>query len=361
MHCDATRSRQERQCDHRPSRVSGQTGPARATGCLYRKEPEAWQSVGPSRRAGGPGVTFITNVNTLPSVLLPLVMVALAIALAVVIRRRTHRSAVAMAEQRRTLKLLEESELRFRILTRATNDAVWDWDITTDSMWWNRNVQTLFGYGEEDVGLTRDWWTQNVHPDDHERVITSLQARVRSNQDFWSGEYRFRRANGSYADIFDRGYILRGHDGQAIRMIGSMMDMTKRKREMELARARDAALDSARLKSQFLANMSHEIRTPMNSIIGMTDILLHTELTPEQREFVEVVRMSGESLLTIINDILDFSKIEAGKLKFELLDFEPRAAVEEVVAMLLEQTRAKNLQLSSFVDAGVPNTARGDR
>ena len=158
---------------------------------------------------------------------------------------------------------------------------------------------------------------------------------MRSNEDFWSGEYRFHRADGSYADIFDRGYILRDHEGRAVRMITSMMDITKRKREMEMARSRDAALESARLKSQFLANMSHEIRTPMNSIIGMTDILLHTDLTSEQRDFVEIVRVSGESLLTVINDILDFSKIEAGKLHFEMLDFEPRTVVEEVVAMLL--------------------------
>jgi signal transduction histidine kinase/CheY-like chemotaxis protein/HPt (histidine-containing phosphotransfer) domain-containing protein len=187
-----------------------------------------------------------------------------------------------------------------------------------------------------------------------------LQARIQSNEDFWSGEYRFRRANGSYADIFDRGYILRDHDARAIRMISSMMDMTERKREMETARARDAALESARLKSQFLANMSHEIRTPMNSVIGMTDILLHTELMPEQREFVEIVRMSGESLLTIINDILDFSKIEAGKLKFEMLDFEPRTAVEDVIMMLLDQARVKNLQLSAFIEPEVPDMVCGD-
>src|ERR1041385_6301092 len=102
MHCDAARSRQEWQCGHRPSRVSGQTSPTRATGGLYRKEPGACQSVGPSLRAGGPRVIDITNVNTLPSVLLPLVITALAIALAIVIRRRTHRSTAAMAEQRRT-------------------------------------------------------------------------------------------------------------------------------------------------------------------------------------------------------------------------------------------------------------------
>ena len=294
------------------------------------------------------------------SVLLLLLLAVLAGGLGMVVRRQAQRIATTTAERKRAEQLLEDSDLRFRILTRATNEAVRDWDIDADSVWWNRNVQTLFGYEEEKIGLASDWWSQNVHPDDREHVVASLQARVRSNEDFWSGEYRFRRADGSYADIFDRGYILRNQDGRAVRMIGSMMDMTKRKREMELARARDAALESARLKSQFLANMSHEIRTPMNSVIGMTDILLHTELTPEQREFVEIVRMSGESLLTIINDILDFSKIEAGKLTFEMLDFEPRTAIEEVMTILQEQTHAKKLQLSSFIDADVPVTVCGD-
>jgi PAS domain S-box-containing protein len=295
-----------------------------------------------------------------PSILWPVALFVLAVVLVIVTRIQMRRTAVALAERKRIEQLLEESELRFRILTRATNEAVWDWNMESDSVWWNRNVQTLFGYDEEVVGATSVWRNENVHPDDRERIVNSLQAHMRRNEDFWSGEYRFRRADGSYADIFDRGYILRDHNGRAIRMIGSMMDVTKRKREMELARARDAALESARLKSQFLANMSHEIRTPMNSIIGMTDILLHTDLTSEQREFMEIVRMSGESLLTIINDILDFSKIEAGKLKFETLDFEPRTAVEETIMMLQEQSHVKKLQLSWFVDPNVPSAVCGD-
>jgi PAS domain S-box-containing protein len=287
-------------------------------------------------------------------------LVAVTVGLALLFRRQVHLTAAAIADKERVEQLLDESELRFRILTRATNEAVRDWNVDVGSVWWNCNLQTLFGYDGDGVGLSHDWWIQNIHPDDRERVRTSLEARMRSDEGFWSGEYRFRRANGSYSDIFDRGYILRDHNARAIRMIGSMMDVTERKREMETARARDAALESARLKSQFLANMSHEIRTPMNSVIGMTDILLHTELTPEQREFVEIVRMSGESLLTIINDILDFSKIEAGKLKFEMLDFEPRAVVEEVITMLLDQTRVKSLQMSSVVDVDVPDVVRGD-
>ena len=299
-------------------------------------------------------------MNPLASIPPTVLVLALTGVLVVVFRRQACRTAAAVATQKSTAELLEESELRFRILTRATSEAVWDWNLQTNAQWWNRNVQTVFGYSEEEIEFHREWWTQHVHLEDRERVCSGIRTHVNGNEDFWSAEYRFRRADGSYANIFDRGYILRDREGRGVRMIGSMMDMTERQREMELARSRDAALESARLKSQFLANMSHEIRTPMNSIIGMTDILINTELTSEQREFVEIVRMSGESLLTIINDILDFSKIEAGKLQFEMLDFEPRSTVEEVIMLLVEPVHSKKLRLTSVIGANVPGTVRGD-
>jgi two-component system sensor histidine kinase/response regulator len=143
--------------------------------------------------------------------------------------------------------------------------------------------------------------------------------------------------------------------------INAVRDMSERERARKaLAVARDQAVEAARLKSEFVATMSHEVRTPLNGIIGMSDLLIQTALTPEQHEFAATIRDSAYSLLSIVNDILDFSKIEAGKLRLEIVEFEPVRLIESVADLLAEQAHKKQLSLMTYVDPQVPRRLLGD-
>ncbi|HUB24933.1 MAG TPA: response regulator, partial [Tepidisphaeraceae bacterium] len=203
-------------------------------------------------------------------------------------------------------------------------------------------------------------WLKTLHPDDREPTRKFWTDSVEGRHDY-DIEYRVRRSDGEYRWFKTRGVPIRDSEGRIFKWFGSCTDMTDSKiAAEELRLAKDAAESANRAKDEFLANVSHEIRTPMNAIMGLTSLVLGTELSEGQRQSLATVKSAANNLLGIINDLLDFSKIEAGKMELNLDEFWLRAALGDTMRASAVRAHQKGLELVSNVEPDVPDALIGD-
>ncbi|HEX3582656.1 MAG TPA: ATP-binding protein [Thermoanaerobaculia bacterium] len=227
--------------------------------------------------------------------------------------------ATVALENVQRLDFARRDQDRLLLLAEATSDAFYDWNFDTGTFWWGGGVIKLLNADNDPVENTPRWRSERIHPDDADRVQSSLDEARSSKAMTWTEEYRFRRGDGSFIHVEDRGYFLREPDGRGYRIIGSIRDVTAMKdllaREQ---RARSEAEAANHAKDDFLAMLSHELRTPMTAILGWSRVLQESGVDDATfSDAIESILRSAQAQALLIDDVLDMSRIIAGKMQLD--------------------------------------------
>jgi len=250
---------------------------------------------------------------------------------------------------------------RFDLAMRGSTDGLYDWDLTTNRVYVSPHYRRMLGLSDAEEHLDSSGCTQQIHIDDYVEVVRAVSAHLCGESPTYRHVYRMWHRDGREIWILDRAQVVRGAEGQPVRVVGTQSDITEMRRyEEALQQAKIEAETANAAKSRFLAVMSHEIRTPMTAVLGMTDLLLASDLGSRQRKYAETLKRSADTLLGLLNDILDFSKVEAGQIVLEQVDFNPRQIAEDVCQLFSANASEKGLRLEAVFPVDAPAVVRGD-
>lgn len=236
---------------------------------------------------------------------------------------------------------------RFELATKATSDVIWDWDLITNRVYRSNQFFEMFGYHDPEKTSTIDFWKKNIHPSDADSVTSNLEQTLRSDAEFWEHEFRVKKADDSYAYINDKGYIIRDSEGKAIRMIGAIQDISKRKNaEIELLKANKSLENANKELNVFAFLASHDMREPLRMISSFMSLLekkYGKDLDEKAHQYISFAIDGAKRLTNLINDLLEYSKVGFDLSTIEKID--TKTLINEVIALKSDLIRESNAQL----------------
>ncbi len=267
-----------------------------------------------------------------------------------------------ITDHKRVVDALADRERFLSLALEGSRFGVWDWNLAEGEGRIYGHWAEFLGYEPDEIRLPLFMWDELVHPDDRHDVVDALRAHIDGTVPLFETEHRVRAKSGEWRWLFVRGLAVdRDASGRATRIVGIHTDVTARRAVMaELRRAKLAAEAADRTKAAFLASISHELLTPLNGMIGMTELALGTEVTEEQRHYLDVSLASAEWLRSLLDDVLEFSALEADRPRLDRLPFDLRASFEETILALAPRAQAKGLELLLRVEPEVPPVLLGD-
>lgn len=254
---------------------------------------------------------------------------------------------------RKTTLELERAQDTYRRLARATNDAVWDWDFVANRIWWNEGVHKLFGYPVETIPPDSAWWFDHIHPDGVARVKKTIEKVLRNQESVWGCDYRFRRVDGSYAHVIDRGYIEYSPSGKPLHMMGAMLDVT------ELRGVEQALIKSIRQRDELVGVVSHELKNPLTAISNSILLILRSLPKDEQSKSIEKsierIQRAVQRMSRLTGDLLDITKLESGRFAIEPDRVSVLSVVNEVAQFQVLAAKEKEIHLTTNVPGDIPD------
>ncbi len=263
------------------------------------------------------------------------------------------RDLLAEARQmRRAEEALRQSEERFRLATEAVSGMIWDWSVGSNRVQRSHGLFGLVGYWPGEVESRLGWWQAQIHPEDVERVAAEVWSAVEGDGTSFSVEYRVRHRDGHYVHAWDKGLIVREPSGQAVRVVGSTIDISDRKRaQEELETAHREAQAANEAKDQFLATLSHELRTPLTPILAVISRLEEDPRFAGQMDELAMIRRNAELEARLIDDLLDLTRISRGKLELRRRKTDARQVVQHALATSERELVEKGVRLEVWLAA----------